>query len=221
MRFTAFEDPTNTSTAKIIQPTAPSCHPGREKRVADRVVWVWTQVTANTAYATPKANCRLLLARLLSPRLRWLRTLMMSSRNPMSPKATIAPQVRIPARVNPTWVPRCPNANPAMTAITITTPPIVGVPAFMAWWLGPSSRMCWPIRASRSRRIKTGVRSPASQSATPPATMRLSTRSSPLTQGTQDGSRHSSVIEVSHDRSDLLGDLMTLSCDEHEVLGPR
>ena len=30
-------------------------------------------------------------------------------------------------------------------ATTISTPPMVGVPAFFWWALGPSSRMYWPI----------------------------------------------------------------------------
>ena len=100
--------------------------------MADKVVCVWTQVTDSTAKAIPNASCRPLLARLFSPRLRRLRTLMMSSRNPIRPKATMTPHVRTPALVNPTCVPRWPKTNPMITAPTITTPPIVGVPALTA-----------------------------------------------------------------------------------------
>ena len=38
----------------------------------------------------------------------------------------------------------------------ISTPPMVGVPAFFWCDLGPSSRMCWPIWNSRSLRISQG-----------------------------------------------------------------
>ena len=40
--------------------------------------------------------------------------------------------------------------NGIAIATTISTPPIVGVPCFVMWWLGPSSRICWPY--SRWRR---------------------------------------------------------------------
>src|SRR5258708_4649555 len=39
---------------------------------------------------------------------------------------------------------------------TISTPPIVGVPAFFLCSCGPSSRINWPICNSRSRRISDG-----------------------------------------------------------------
>ncbi len=40
--------------------------------------------------------------------------------------------------------------------MAISTPPMVGVPAFFWWALGPSSRMYWPIWNSRRRRITAG-----------------------------------------------------------------
>jgi len=38
----------------------------------------------------------------------------------------------------------------------ISAPPIVGVPAFFLWVLGPSSRICWPICRDRSRSMNHG-----------------------------------------------------------------
>ncbi len=37
-------------------------------------------------------------------------------------------------------------------------PPIVGVPAFVWWPSGPSSRMCWPNSRSRMKAMNFGLR---------------------------------------------------------------
>ena len=142
VRFTAFDVPTITSTAKTIQPALPSCQPGSVARVTERVVAVWTQKTASTAKMVPNKSCKSDFARLFRPRLRRFLTLVMSSRKPMSPKPATAKHTSAPALVNPTWVPMWPSRNPTIIAPTITMPPIVGVPALTECDSGPSSRMC-------------------------------------------------------------------------------
>ena len=52
-----------------------------------------------------------------------------------------------------------------MIPIRMRTPPIVGVPAFVLWACGPSSRMCWPICSRRSRSIIHGPRTSTRKSA--------------------------------------------------------
>ncbi len=42
------------------------------------------------------------------------------------------------------------------TDAMIRRPPMVGVPCFVRWDCGPSSRTCWPILSLRSQRIIDG-----------------------------------------------------------------
>ena len=42
-------------------------------------------------------------------------------------------------------------------AMSMMTPPMVGVPCFTKWLCGPSARTCWPICVRVSRRIQAGM----------------------------------------------------------------
>jgi len=88
------------------------------------------------------------LAVLFRPRLRERLILIKSSTKPTAPSAVASPSTSQPDADGPlpsmtmpiSWVPRYPAQMPA----TIATPPIDGVPRFL-WWLGgPSSRISCP-----------------------------------------------------------------------------
>ena len=45
----------------------------------------------------------------------------------------------------------------AITATSMMTPPMVGVPCFTRWLWGPSARTCWPMWLVRRKRIHAGM----------------------------------------------------------------
>ena len=51
----------------------------------------------------------------------------------------------------------------------MSVPPMVGVPALVAWLAGPSLRIAWPICSAESRRMSTGPSTSESVSAASPA----------------------------------------------------
>jgi hypothetical protein len=76
-------------------------------------------------------------------------------------------------RATPVAVTRCVVIRdaryPAISAIKMTMPPIVGVPIFSMWVCGPSSRIRWPQPQELNAWIATGVPSNATASAAPAA----------------------------------------------------
>ena len=63
-------------------------------------------------------------------------------------------------------------------ASTTISPPMVGVPALVAWPSGPSSRICWPIPRAWKARMRKGV--PISVTSRPmPAAIRSATTRAP------------------------------------------
>ncbi len=60
--------------------------------------------------------------------------------------------------------------NPASNPITMTMPPIVGVPIFSKWVCGPSSRIRCPQPHTRNALIAMGVPSSVTASANAAAT---------------------------------------------------
>ena len=46
--------------------------------------------------------------------------------------------------------------NATTSRATISRPPIVGVPCFVLWPSGPSSRMFWPTLRARRKRMNAG-----------------------------------------------------------------
>ncbi len=75
-----------TTVAITTHPASPRCSPGDTARVNDSAVEAWAQCTASSEKTTPAAIWAANLARLFSPRLRWWRTLIQSSMNPMTPE---------------------------------------------------------------------------------------------------------------------------------------
>src|ERR1700722_8617307 len=73
VKFTAFELATITNIASRTQPTDVRFQPGRENRVNDRLVDVWTQSIDRTAKIAAITSWPTILPRLLSPRFRALR----------------------------------------------------------------------------------------------------------------------------------------------------
>ena len=53
-----------------------------------------------------------------------------------------------------------------MTAISMMTPPMVGVPCFTRWLSGPSARTCWPIWLDFRNLIHAGMSAMVSTMAT-------------------------------------------------------
>ena len=58
-------------------------------------------------------------------------------------------------------------AQVTTTASSMTTPPMVGVPCFTRWRLGPSALTCWPIFSCFMRRMKKGMRTMTTIAARP------------------------------------------------------
>ena len=74
--FTALDEPTITTTAKITHTTSPRSTPMASDRVNESAVDAWAQCTASSAKTIAHTSCAADFPRLLSPRLRRWCTLM-------------------------------------------------------------------------------------------------------------------------------------------------
>ena len=90
----------------------------------------------------------------VSPRERSWATFEASSMKPSTPVATVAPKSSHSSTVG---APTDAKSVKAMTATSMMTPPMVGVPCFTKWLWGPSARTCWPIWLVRRKRIHAGM----------------------------------------------------------------
>ena len=98
-------------------------------------------------------------------------------------------------------------------------PPMVGVPALVLWCWGPSSRIDWPMLAAlQSTLISTLVPISDSARATPAATSRRITRRHRVRAHSSATTTRSS--NGRDDAADVLGGLVALAGDQHDVAGP-
>ena len=149
MRFTAFAAPAMMKKTSTYQPQ-PSGIELVDDRDEDRCgssFW-WSAATQTTAEVASRSS---ILIRPESPSERRWRTLIRSSRKPIAPQASIVPKIVSAGSVRTVVAKKA-----IVAAITIRTPPIVGVPCFTEWCSGPSSRMCWPSEWRRRKSMKNG-----------------------------------------------------------------
>jgi hypothetical protein len=97
--LTAFVVPRISNTASTIQPTSPSCQPGSVARVKLSVVSTSVHLTHAIANPTATTSRPPILARIESPRLRSLLTLIQSSIAPTTAAPAMASMTRTPLRV--------------------------------------------------------------------------------------------------------------------------
>ena len=90
----------------------------------------------------------------VSPSDRSWATFEASSMSPRIPVATVAPSRSHSSAVG---APTEASKVKTMTAMSMMTPPIVGVPCFTRWLWGPSARTCWPIWLDFRNLIHTGM----------------------------------------------------------------
>ena len=110
----------------------------------------------------------------------------------------------------------------------MTTPPIVGVPAFVVWPDGTSSWIGWPMLRARSQSIRKRVPTRANSSAVPAARRRPITSSPWPSFGGATGTVRQpawsstvagdgDVVEGQHLVADGLRRLVALAGDQHDV----
>ena len=95
------------------------------------------------------------------PRLRSFTTFSASSIRPRQPVSTVAM-----SSANVSGVGWPTTSAVRMTAISMMTPPMVGVPCFTRWLSGPSARTCWPIWLDFRNLIHAGMSAMVSTMAT-------------------------------------------------------
>ena len=111
-----------------------------------------SQFTATSTNAVAMATCPTIFAFGVRPSERSFTTFDASSTRPSRPVSTVAA-----SSTNVSGVGMPTNSATAMTAISMMTPPMVGVPCFTRWLSGPSARTCWPIWLDLRNLIHSGV----------------------------------------------------------------
>ena len=111
-----------------------------------------TRLTASRQKAVDTANCPTSFALGVRPSERSWMTFDASSMRPSSPAMSVAPDRRNVSGDGPAR-----RTMVMATAISMITPPMVGVPCLTRWLCGPSARTCWPIWLERNERIHSGM----------------------------------------------------------------
>ena len=109
--------------------------------------------TATRQKTVAMRNCPISFAFGVSPSERSFTTFSPSSARPRAPASTVAM-----TRANVSGEGEPMSSTVTTTAISMISPPIVGVPCFTRWLSGPSARTCWPIWYERSARMNAGMR---------------------------------------------------------------
>ena len=101
-----------------------------------------SRFTAARTNTPAMRNCPTSFALGVRPSERSWATFEASSTRPRSPVASVAPKSSHSSAVGAFTEA---TSVKTITATSMMTPPIVGVPCFTRWLWGPSARTCWPI----------------------------------------------------------------------------
>ena len=113
-----------------------------------------SRFTATSTKTAAMRNWPISFALGVSPSDRSWATFEASSMSPRMPVATVAPSRSHSSAVG---APTEASKVKTMTAMSMMTPPIVGVPCFTRWLWGPSARTCWPMWLVFRKRIQAGM----------------------------------------------------------------
>ncbi len=111
-----------------------------------------SQFTATSVNTVAMANWPTSFAFGVRPSERSFTTFDASSTRPSRPVSTVAAN-----STNVSGVGMPMTSAVAMTATSMMTPPMVGVPCFTRWLSGPSARTCWPMWLDFRNVIHRGV----------------------------------------------------------------